>query len=57
MLTWVLRGKFIRKMDLLRPRIQANDPVAISVFRKIHKSAILINVIQLAAILGSLGSF
>ena len=57
MLTWVLRGKFIRKMDLLRPRIQANDPGAISVFRKIHKSAILINVIQLAAILGSLGSF
>ena len=57
MLTLVLRGKLIPRMDLLGTQIQANDAVAIPAFRKIHRSAILINLAQLAAILGSLGSF
>lgn len=56
-LTLVLRARFVPKMDLLSVKIQANDPVAIQAFRKIHKSAIQINTIQLVAILGSLGSF
>jgi hypothetical protein len=57
LLTLVLRGKLIPRMDLLGTQIQANDAVAIPAFRKIHRSAILINLAQLAAILGSLGSF
>jgi hypothetical protein len=53
----VLRGKFSPKMDSLGFQIQAKDTAAIPAFRKIHKSAILINLVQLVAILGSLGSF
>ena len=56
-LTWVLRGKFIPKMDVLGTQIQANDTVFIPVFRKIHKTAILINLAQLVAIVGSLGAY
>ena len=54
-LTLVLRGKFIPMMDQLAPQIAANEVVAIPAFRKIHKSAIIINTSQLLAILGSLG--
>ncbi len=54
-LTLLLRNKFIPMMDLLAPRIAANQVDAIAAFRKIHKSAILINTNQLLAILGSLG--
>ncbi len=54
-LTLLLRNKFIPMMDLLAPRIAANQVDAIAAFRKIHKSAILINTSQLLAILGSLG--
>lgn len=57
LLTWVLRARFIPRMDLLVARIQANDSLAIQSFRKIHKSAITINSVQLITILGSLGSF
>lgn len=54
-LTLVLRNKFIPMMDQLAPQIATNEGVAIAAFRKIHKSAILINTSQLLAILGSLG--
>ena len=54
-LTLLLRNKFIPMMDLLAPRIVADHVDAIPAFRKIHKSAILINTSQLLAILGSLG--
>ncbi len=54
-LTLLLRNKFIPMMDLLAPQIVAKQLDAIPAFRKIHKSAILINTSQLLAILGSLG--
>lgn len=57
LLTVVMRSRLISRMDLLGAQIQANEAVAIPAFHKIHKSAILINTIQLVAILGSLGSF
>ena len=53
----VLRGAFLPEMASLESRIQADDAHAISVFRKIHKKAILINLGQLVAIVGSLGAF
>jgi hypothetical protein len=55
--TWVLRKKFIPKMALLETQIQTDETSAIAAFRKIHKSAIAINLLQLVGILGSLGSF
>jgi hypothetical protein len=55
--TWVLRKKFIPKMALLETQIQTDEASAIAAFRKIHKSAIAINLVQLVGILGSLGSF
>ena len=54
MLTLVLRGKLVPRIDQLDAHIQANNSAAIPEFRKIHKSAILRNVFQLAALLGSL---
>ena len=56
-LTLVLRARLIPRMDRLGIQIQGQDALAIPEFRKIHKSAILINTVQLGAILGSLGSF
>lgn len=56
-LAWVLRGKFIPKMALLESQIQGDETVAIPVFRKIHKTAISINLVQLVGIVGSLGAF
>ncbi len=53
-LTVVLRNRFIPQMDQLAPKIQALEVQAIPAFRKIHKTAILINTTQLLAILGSL---
>jgi len=53
-LTLVLRKRFIPMMDQLAPKIVAFQAEAIAAFRKIHKSAILINTSQLLAILGSL---
>ena len=55
-LTWVLRQRFIPRMDALGTQIHANAEVAIPGFRKIHKRAILINLAQLLGILGSLGA-
>ncbi len=56
-LTLILRTRLIPRMDRLGQQIQGADPLAIPEFRKIHKSAILINTAQLAAIVSSLGSF
>jgi len=56
-LTWVLRGCFIPRMDMLGTQIHANNVVALPAFRKIHKSAILLNLVQLLVIVGSLGTF
>jgi hypothetical protein len=56
-LTLVLRKTFIPRMDALRSRIQANDPGAIAAFRRLHQSAIAINLVQLFAILGGLSKF
>lgn len=56
-LTLVLRARLIPRMDRLGIQIQGQDALAIPEFRRIHKSAILINTVQLGAILGSLGSF
>ena len=53
-LTLVLRQQFIPQMDQLGPKIRAHEVQAIPALRKIHKSAILINMAQLLAILGSL---
>jgi hypothetical protein len=55
-LTWVLRQRFIPRMDALGTQIRANAEVAIPGFRKIHKLAILINLAQLLGILGSLAA-
>jgi hypothetical protein len=54
---WVLRRKFLPKMALLESQIQVDEAAAIPVFRKIHKTAISINLVQLVGIVGSLGSF
>jgi hypothetical protein len=51
-LTLVLRARLIPRMDRLGIQIQGQDAIAIPEFRRIHKSAILINTVQLGAILG-----
>ena len=49
--------KFIPKMALLESQIQGDQTAAIPVFRKIHRTAITINLVQLVSIVGSLGIF
>ena len=56
-LTLLLRARLIPRMDQLGIQIQGQDALAIPEFRRIHKSAILINTAQLGALLGSLGAF
>lgn len=56
MLTWLMRKILITRMDRFGAQIRADELVAIPAFRKMHKSAILINATQLLTILGSLGS-
>jgi hypothetical protein len=53
-LTLVLRRHFIPQMDQLAPQILTHENGAIAAFRRIHKTAIVINTSQLLAILGSL---
>jgi hypothetical protein len=55
MTVW-LRAKFLPKMAQLAPLIQSDGALAIAAFRKIHRSALLINTGQLLAILGSLAA-
>lgn len=57
LLTWLMRKHLITRMDHFGAKIRADELVAIPAFRKMHKSAILINVTQLLAILSSLSSF
>lgn len=56
-LVWWLRGTFIPKMVALAGQIQSEGHAAITVFRRIHKTAILINLAQLVIIVASLGFF
>lgn len=49
-----LRKKILPKMDLLGTQIQSNDLDAIPGFRRTHVTAIMINVVQLVAIVWSL---
>jgi hypothetical protein len=54
-LTLLLRFKFIPKMEQFGAEIHENNNLmAIPEFRKIHKTAILLNATQLITVLGSL---
>jgi hypothetical protein len=54
LLAALLRRKVIPTMDLLRTQIQASGAQAVPVFRRMHVTAILINLAQLVAIVWSL---
>jgi hypothetical protein len=54
LLAIVMRRKVIPKMDSLRAQIQDGAPIAISAFRRIHVTAILVNLAQLVLIVWSL---
>jgi membrane glycosyltransferase len=54
-LTLVLRFKFIPQMDQIGSEIRDNNLMAIPEFRKIHKTAITLNLAQLITVLTSLG--
>jgi hypothetical protein len=54
LLAAALRRKVIPRMDVLRVQIQAIGANAIPEFRRIHLTAILINLVQLVAIVWSL---
>jgi hypothetical protein len=53
-LALLLRLKVIPRMDTLRARIEVSEASAIGSFRRIHLTAIVINVAQLALIVGAL---
>jgi hypothetical protein len=50
----LLRRRIIPAMERLGARIQANDAVAIRNFRKVHASALLVNFVQLVALVWGL---
>ena len=54
LLAAILRRTLIPKMDSLRAQIQVSGASAISAFRRIHVTAILVNLTQLALIVWSL---
>jgi hypothetical protein len=54
LLATILRRKVIPKMDSLRAQIQVSGTNAIAGFRRIHVTAILLNLAQLVLILWSL---
>ena len=56
LLTLFLRSKLIPMMDRLNAQIRDHHVVAIPEFRKVHKSAITINMLQMLVILGGLGA-
>lgn len=56
LLTLFLRSRLIPMMDRLNAQIRDHHVVAIPEFRKVHKSAITINMLQMLAILGGLGA-
>jgi hypothetical protein len=53
----ILRRKVIPKMDSLRARIQVSGTDAVPGFRRIHVTAILVNLAQLVLIVWSLTAF
>jgi len=54
LLATVLRRKVIPKMDALRAQIQAGETSFIPAFRRMHVTAILVNLVQLVLIVWSL---
>jgi hypothetical protein len=54
LLATVLRRKVIPKMDSLRAQIQVGETSVIRTFRRIHVTAILVNLAQLVLIVWSL---
>ena len=54
LLAIVLRRTVIPKMDALRARLQVSETTAVRGFRRVHVTAILINLAQLALIVWSL---
>jgi hypothetical protein len=57
LLATILRRTVIPKMDSLRAQIQASGPNSIPVFRRIHLTAIVLNLAQLVLIVWSLIAF
>ena len=54
LLAHALRRKFIPKMDALREQIQASVESAVTQFRRMHLTAILVNLVQLVLVVASL---
>jgi hypothetical protein len=54
LLAIVLRRLFIPKMDLLRAQMQSSETGAIPGFRRLHVTAIAVNLLQLVITVGSL---
>lgn len=54
LLATLLRRKLIPKMDSLRAQIQVSDTTVIAEFRRMHVTAILVNLAQLVLIVWSL---
>jgi hypothetical protein len=54
LLATILRRKIIPKMDSLRPQIELSGTSAIAAFRRIHVTAILLNLAQLVLIVWAL---
>ena len=54
LLATTLRRKVIPQMDALRTQIEGDGARAIATFRRIHVTAILINLVQLALVVGTL---
>lgn len=54
LLAAILRRKLIARMDSLRTRIQVDEASAIPAFRRLHITAILINLAQLVLIVWTL---
>jgi hypothetical protein len=57
LLAAILRHKVIPTMDALQSEIQVNGASAISAFRRIHVTAILVNLAQLVIIVWTLIAF
>ena len=56
-ITVSLRGRLIPAMAQLGERIQTAEPAAISGFRRVHSTALLINLAQLVALVWSVTKF
>ena len=47
---FVVRRSVLSRMDALRAAIRTSDPAAIQQFRRLHRTAILLNVLPLVAV-------